>query len=82
MMNWQFTEFHTLTDSHTGFTIYLLSGGWQYLEEIKPVAPAYMPFLQQAQLLREGLAFAESHRDDLPLYEVIELSEAQYQYAV
>ena len=82
-MNWQFTEFHILTDQQTGFTICLLRGDWQYVEEIKPVAPSStMSFSQQAQLLREGLAFAESHHYELPLYEVVELSDYAYQQAV
>lgn len=81
-MSWQLTESHILTDHNTGFTICLLRGDWQNVEEIKPVAPSHMPFLQQAQLLREGLAFAESCRYKLPLYEVVELSDYHFAQAV
>lgn len=83
-MNWQFSESHILTDTETGFMICLLSGSWYCVEEIKPIAPTAMSFLQQARLLREGLEFAESHGIELPVYDVVELSEYQYpyQYAV
>lgn len=72
-MNWIFTGSHTLTESHSGFTIYLLSGSWSYPEEVIP-APAEgqtMSYLDQAQLLRAGLSFAEAisftdNREELP----------------
>ena len=79
-MNWQFSESHILTETQTGFVICLLSGSWSGVEEIKPIAPTTMSFLEQATLLREGLDFAESHDNVLPLYEVVELNGYQYQY--
>ncbi len=63
-MNWQFAGAAILIHSSTGFCIELLSGSWSEPENITPSAPEGMSFLKQAELLREGLNYAELHELD------------------
>jgi hypothetical protein len=58
-MNWQFSDSSTLVNVHNGFTIFLIKGSWKSIEDMVPLAPEGMNFLRQAQLLREGVSYAE-----------------------
>jgi hypothetical protein len=60
-MNWQFSDSTTLVNRFNGFTIFLISGSWSCVEDMVPSAPEGMDFLRQAQVLREGLEYAESY---------------------
>ncbi len=56
-MNWCFVDKNTVVEKNTGYMIVLISGSWFTPQEIKPVSPKGMPFLQQAQLMRCGLEY-------------------------
>jgi hypothetical protein len=60
-MNWQFAGKTILIHYKTGFCIKLISGSWPIPENITPSSPQGMCILQQAQLMREGLEYAEQH---------------------
>ena len=60
-MNWQLSDSSTLVNVHNGFTIFLIKGSWEHIEDMVPLAPEGMNFLRQAQLLREGVAYAEMY---------------------
>lgn len=60
-MSWQFTNDTTLLHKKTGFMIVLGSGTWDKVENITPYTSENLSFLQQAQLLREGLEYAEMY---------------------
>ena len=61
MMSWYFTDQYTLKEAYTGFQIQLFLGSWSEPSEIKPNSPDDVSILDQARLLREGLAFASTN---------------------
>lgn len=58
-MNWQCSNSSTLVNIHNRFTVLLIKGSWKCIEDMVPLAPEGMNFLRQAQLLREGVSYAE-----------------------
>ena len=58
-MNWEFTDTHILTETNSGYMLCLLSGSWLDVQEVRPIAPKGIAFVEQSLLLREGLDFAE-----------------------
>jgi len=69
-MVWYYTDQYTLKERNTGFQIQLFLGSWDNPIEIKPSAPDDMDILEQARLLREGVAFAsENSAQDTTQYQ-------------
>ena len=72
-MQWTIIDKDTLLEQETGFTIYLLSGTWSQLKEVRPCSPKHISATEQAKLLRYGLEYAEAQAQQYapcPLSEV------------
>ncbi len=58
-MHWEFIEKRMIREKESGYVIQLLSGTWISPKEVKPITTRQTHYLKQAELLRQGLAFAQ-----------------------
>lgn len=62
-MEWDLSCEFSITDTKTGFAIYLLSGSWLRPDRLTVKAPGGMNAPEQAKYLRLGLKFAKECKD-------------------